>query len=274
MGLGCRRWWAGPDFSGGKWAGAGEERCPGCGLCMPDAWQQRGEGESPGWRLERPHKQDTSRTTGPHALPGRCRTAERAAPCVQSQEGRATGARWAGGGGGRQMDGAAPQRGREAFVCDKGGGRPPGAGNGEHKAEGLEMMLDVDQRRLENSATRLCPRTRGSTLLHPLIRGPPPACSLLPGSAYRVPEFPGCPLGPGASMPLPAPGPWLLEVVGGWGPGHSQTAPYALLFSAARRQAKGSQGNACQKHGLSYSCVKSMRAVKLVLGKRSQSNLG
>lgn len=51
-------------------------------------------------------------------------------------------------------------------------------------------------------------------------------------------------------------------------------APYALLFSTARRQAKGRQGNACQKHGLSYFCVKSMRAVKLVLEKRSQSNLG
>lgn len=150
-------------------------------------------------------------------------------------------------------------------MCDEGGGQPPGAGHGEHKAEGLETTLDVDQRQLENSATRLRPRSRGSTLLHPLIRGPPPACSLLPGSAYK---------GPRASMPLPAPGPWPLEVVGGWGPGHSQTAPYALLFSGAWRQAKGSQGNACQKHGLSYSCVKSMRAVKLVLEKRSQSNLG
>ena len=241
MGLGCRRCWAGPDFSGGRWAGAGEERCPGCGLCTPDAWWQRGESESPGWRLQRPHKEDLSRTTGPHALSGCCRTAERAARCVQSREGRVTGALWAGGGDGRQMDGAAPERGWEAFMCHKGGGRPLGAGHGEHKAEGLETTLDVDQRRLDNSATRLRPGSRVSTLLRPLIRGPPPACSLLPGSAYKGPGSLGCPLGPGASMPLPAPGPWPLEVVGGWGPGHSQTAPYALLFSGAWRQAKGSR---------------------------------
>lgn len=145
------------------------------------------------------------------------------------------------GWGGRQMDGAAPERGWEAFMCHKGGGRPLGAGHGEHKAEGLETTLDVDQRRLDNSATRLRPGSRVSTLLRPLIRGPPPACSLLPGSAYKGPGSLGCPLGPGASMPLPAPGPWPLEVVGGWGPGHSQTAPYALLFSGAWRQAKGSR---------------------------------
>lgn len=47
-------------------------------------------------------------------------------------------------------------------------------------------------------------------------------------------------------------------------------APYALLFSTAWRQAKGDQGNACWKHGLSYSCVKSVRGAKLVPEKRNQ----
>ena len=47
MSLGCRHWWAAPDFLGDRWAGAGEERCPGCGLCEPDAWQQRVEGKAP-----------------------------------------------------------------------------------------------------------------------------------------------------------------------------------------------------------------------------------
>lgn len=147
-----------------------------------------------------------------------------------------------GVGAGVRWTALPPERGWEDFLCDEGGGRPPGAGNGEHKAEGLETTLDVDQRRLENSATRLRPRSRGSTLLRPLIRGLPPACSLLPGSAYKGARVPWVPLGARGFHP-PA-RPWSLALRGGWGLGtRSQPdGPLRPAFLYSSEAGKGAPG--------------------------------
>lgn len=147
-------------------------------------------------------------------------------------------------------------------LCDGGReGRTPAAEMGSTR-RGLETKLDIDQRRLESYAARLTSQNpRVHAAAPSLDREPPPACSLLPGGAYKGASIPWVPLGlvPGLR--------------GGWGlgTGHSQTAPYALLFSLQLGgRLRGDQGNACQKHGLSYSCVKSVRGVKLVPEKRNQ----
>ena len=111
-------------------------------------------------------------------------------PCGQGTSRRGVGSLW--GSDGRRC--LLEKAGRS--LCDRVlGGQTPAAGNGEHKAGGLETKLDIDQRRLESYAARLRPRTRGSMLLHPLDREPPPACSLLPGGAYKGASVPWVPLG-------------------------------------------------------------------------------